>query len=130
MLNGNIQGTLPTHPYLSRCTLYTSVSPQLLCRKDLEKNKMGKHKQAACQICFNFWFFSFYIEFFKSLLDKQVNIGQKVFDFTMVSQAAIVDLRICSTIMRTLVPVHTLSAHLSPSKPLNTRVHEELTILC
>ena len=32
-------------------------------------------------------------------MDKQVNIGQKVFDFTMVSQAAIVDLRICSTIM-------------------------------
>ena len=27
------------------------------------------------------------------------NIEQKVFDFTMVSQAAIVDLRICSTIM-------------------------------
>ena len=54
MLNGNIQGTLPTHPYLSRCTLYTSVSPQLLCRKDLEKNKMGKHKQVTCQICFKF----------------------------------------------------------------------------
>ena len=23
------------------------------------------------------WFFSFYIEFFKSLVDKEVNIGQK-----------------------------------------------------
>ena len=32
-------------------------------------------------------FFSFYIENFKSLLDKQVNIGQKANDFPMVSQA-------------------------------------------
>ena len=52
MLNEYIQGTLPTHPYLSRCTLYTSVSPQLLYRKDLERIIMGKHKQAACEICF------------------------------------------------------------------------------
>ena len=54
MLNEYIQGTLPAHPYLSRRTLYTSISPQLLYRKDLEKIIMGKHKQAACQICFNF----------------------------------------------------------------------------
>ena len=55
MLNEYIQGTLPTHHYLSRCTLYTSVSPQLLYRKDLEKKTiMGKHKQVTCQICFKF----------------------------------------------------------------------------
>ena len=54
MLNEYIQGTQPTYPYLSRCTLYTSVSPQLLSRMDLERIIMGKHKQAACQICFNF----------------------------------------------------------------------------
>ena len=34
------------------------------------------------------WFFSFYIEIFKSLVDKEVNIGQKAYDFPMVSQAA------------------------------------------
>ena len=34
------------------------------------------------------WFFSFYIEVFKSLVDKEVNIGQKAYDFSMVSQAA------------------------------------------
>ena len=34
------------------------------------------------------WFFSFYIEFFKSLVDKEVNIGQKAYDFPKVSQAA------------------------------------------
>ena len=32
-------------------------------------------------------FFSFYIEVFKSLVDKEVNIGQKANDFPMVSQA-------------------------------------------
>ena len=52
MLNEYIQGTQPTYPYLSRCTLYTSVSPQLLCRKDLDKIIMGKHKQVSCEICF------------------------------------------------------------------------------
>ena len=40
------------------------------------------------------WFFSFYIEFFKSLLDKQVNIGQKAYDFPKVSQAAFENERI------------------------------------
>ena len=34
------------------------------------------------------WFFSFYIEIFKSLVDKEVNIGQKAYAFPMISQAA------------------------------------------
>ena len=33
-------------------------------------------------------FFSFYIEVFKSLVDKEVNIGQKAYDFPMISQVA------------------------------------------
>ena len=65
-------------------------------------------------------------------MDKEVNIGQKAYDFSMVSQAALKmnELRNCSTYMWALIPVHMLSTHLSHSKPINPAVHDELTSLC
>ena len=38
----------PLHQYL------TGIQPENIVKENSEKSRMGKHKQVACQICFNF----------------------------------------------------------------------------
>ena len=38
----------PLHQYL------TGIQPENSVKENSEKSRMGKHKQVACQICFNF----------------------------------------------------------------------------
>ena len=74
-------------------------------RKDrLRQHIRSKHKEKniRCRTPSKIhWFFSFYIESFKSLVDKEVNIGQKAHDFPWSYKQLLEmnELRNCSTFM-------------------------------